>query len=40
MMARHTVSRKSSQNRGQVAVPVGSKITVAGESPAFFRIEI
>jgi hypothetical protein len=33
----HTVSRKISQNRGQAALLVGSKITVAYESPAQFR---
>jgi hypothetical protein len=38
--ARHTVSRKISRNRRQAALLVGSKLTVAGETPAFFRGEV
>jgi hypothetical protein len=40
IVARHTVPRKISRNRRQAALLVGSKLTVAGESPAFFRGEV
>jgi hypothetical protein len=40
IVARHTVSRKMSRNRRQAALLVGSKLTAAGESPAFFSGEV
>jgi hypothetical protein len=40
IVARHTVSRKISRNRRQAALLGGSKVTVAGESPAFSRGEV
>jgi hypothetical protein len=40
IVARHTLSGKISRNRRQAALLVGSKLTVAGESPAFFRGEV
>jgi hypothetical protein len=40
IVARHTVSWKISPNRRQAALLVGSKVTVAGESPTFSRGEV
>jgi hypothetical protein len=37
IVTRHTVSRKIPRNRRQAGPLVGSKITVAGESLAFFK---
>jgi hypothetical protein len=36
---RHTILGKISRNRRQAALLVGSKVTVACESPSFFRDE-
>jgi hypothetical protein len=40
IVARHAVSRKVSRDRRQAALLVGSKLTAAGESPAFFSGEV
>jgi hypothetical protein len=40
IVARHTVTRTISRDRRQAALLVGSKVTVAGESPAFVRGEV
>jgi hypothetical protein len=40
IVARHTVSRKISRICRQAALVAGSKITVVGENPAFFRGEV